>query len=425
MRSSDAPLLNRIVAALPKDVRRALAIIRQVAESRGTAAYLVGGCVRDALLGVSSGDVDVSVEGDAPTIAAEVANRAGLPTPVVHPTFRTATVRVGEHSIDLITARREAYAAPGALPTVTPSTIADDLARRDFTINAMAVALTGDARGTLLDPHGGLADLERGLLRTLHTHSFRDDATRLLRAARYAGRFGFQLEEATLAHALRDSEYLSTISPARVRHEFERIFAESEPERALAVVRALEADHALLPDLRVSEAVLGAYRHWWERGASAHETPWLLPLVDASGNLVSAYADRFALTHRERDAAHSVAMVGAQAAGWSASLVQSISVPPSATLTLDGIPLAAIEAWLCRYPDSTSSALLERYLREYRSVRPLLASADLQAMGVPASPLFGQVVRQLRALRIDHPAATVDDERALVQHMLAEHARGR
>lgn len=425
MNASTASLLERLLGPLPADVQAALDLVREVAQARGVAVYLVGGCVRDALLGLPPGDVDLSVVGDAPSLAADVAARAGLSPPSVHPRFRTATLRIGARTLDLITARREAYTAPGALPTITPSDIAADLARRDFTINAMAVPLTGDRRGTLLDPHGGQADAESGLLRTLHAESFRDDATRLLRAARYAGRLGFRLTATTHAQAVGARTFLPTISPARVRHEFERIFAELHPARALAVLGATRADRALLPGLCYTPALLAAYHRWRARATAPSQTPWLLPVVDAPAEVVAAYADRFALTHHERRAAASLARVRAHAARWSASLHHGVAVAASATLALDGLPLAAIEAWACRHPDAAAAALVERYAHTFRHVRPRLTAADLHAMGVPASRLFGRVLHELRALRLDEPDATIDDERALVARLLAPQREGR
>ena len=151
-----------------------------------------------------------------------------------HERFGTATVRVGDLVVDLARSRAEAYEHPGALPAVTPAPIAEDLARRDFTINAMALPLTGEAE--LIDPHGGLDDLRAGRLRVLHEGSFVDDPTRALRAARYAARFGFGLEPRT-EELLRAAD-LSTVSDDRVQAELRRIAAEDDPAAALALILA-------------------------------------------------------------------------------------------------------------------------------------------------------------------------------------------
>ena len=159
-------------------------------------AYLVGGAVRDLLLGGSAVDLDVAVEGDAVAVAEEVARRLGG-TVRAHDRFGTATVQAGDVTVDLASTRSETYERPGALPEVAPAGLDEDLGRRDFTINAMAVGLTGSKAGELRDPHGGAADLEAGIVRVLHDASFVDDPTRLLRAVRYEARLGFAIDPDT------------------------------------------------------------------------------------------------------------------------------------------------------------------------------------------------------------------------------------
>ena len=167
--------------------RFVLDCITRIAHDSEFQAYLVGGPVRDRLLGAPTADLDVTVVGDALAVAKRVAaDIQGRLT--VHQRFGTATVTAGSLTIDLVTARRETYNSPGALPDVEPGGIADDLARRDFTINAMALPLLASI-GDPVDPHRGRADLEAGLIRVLHPESFRDDPTRILRAVRYAARF--------------------------------------------------------------------------------------------------------------------------------------------------------------------------------------------------------------------------------------------
>ena len=209
--------------------------MRQLAAAYGTPAYLVGGPVRDALLGTPPSDLDFALVGHAPALARNVAARLGPDSRLtVHPRFGTATVALspddsGGH-IDLVTARHECYPRPGQLPQVTPGSIADDLTRRDFSINAMALPLTpGD--GELLDPQGGLPDLESGIIRILHPGSFADDPTRMLRAVRYEQRFGFRIDAPTLT-AMSDAIAgggMDAVSGDRWRRELERILDESQP----------------------------------------------------------------------------------------------------------------------------------------------------------------------------------------------------
>jgi tRNA nucleotidyltransferase (CCA-adding enzyme) len=226
----DPARLPELVASLP-----AIDLLTQIAER--VPAYLVGGVVRDLLLGIGGADLDVAIEGD-PAALADIPGfsfeRDAL--------FLTGRLEQGDMKIDVAQTRAESYPRPGALPEVRPASIGDDLARRDFTVNAMALPLGGDER-TLIDPHGGLDDLGAGLLRVLHDNSFVDDPTRALRAARYAARFGFELEPQTAA-LLRDAD-LSTVSEDRIDNELRRIAAEEEPAKALALI----VDWGVMPSL--------------------------------------------------------------------------------------------------------------------------------------------------------------------------------
>lgn len=191
--------------------------------------HLVGGAVRDLLIGAPVTDLDLVTEDGVADLATRLAHDA-----LLHERFGTAELVVDGTRIDLATARRERYSHPGALPEVSPASIFEDLARRDFTINAMAVELT--TPDDLIDPHGGRTDLERGLLRVLHERSFADDPTRALRAARYAARFGFDLDPGTAG--LLEEVDLNTVSRDRVEAELELMAAEQTGLEAFRLTSA-------------------------------------------------------------------------------------------------------------------------------------------------------------------------------------------
>ncbi|MDX6511245.1 MAG: hypothetical protein QOE36_749, partial [Gaiellaceae bacterium] len=197
--------------------------------------YLVGGTVRDILLGLPSFDVDIAVEGDAIALAEGLADAlAGRVK--AHEKFGTAVVVYGEDErVDVVTARTEFYDAPAALPTVEHATIREDLFRRDFTINAMAVSLKGDDFGRLVDPFNGRRDLEAHTLRVLHNLSFIDDPTRIFRAIRYENRLGFTMDEHTvrLARATIDMGLVGDLSSARLRDELVDLLEQGAPEHAI------------------------------------------------------------------------------------------------------------------------------------------------------------------------------------------------
>ena len=202
-------------------------LVAGAAEEAGVEPYLVGGAVRDALLGFApTGDLDITLVGADTATFAQIARTVGGRISKSSQ-FNTARLEIGDRAVDLTMARAETYPNAGSLPVVRPGTLAEDLARRDFSVNAMAVSLTSDRWGKLFDPHGGREDLRDGRIRTLEEGSFRDDATRILRAARYAARLSFDLDDNTRQSLDRSVRFLASISPARIRNELERILLES------------------------------------------------------------------------------------------------------------------------------------------------------------------------------------------------------
>src|SRR3954453_22929974 len=242
-------------------LRPVLEAAPQVEAGQG-GVYLVGGTFRALRPGEPGFDVDLAVEGDgqafARALAAELGGRA-----TTHDAFGTAVVEYGdgEHA-DVVTARRERYESPAALPLVEPSTIEDDLFRRDFTINAMAVALTGESEGTLVDPYDGRSALEAKTIRVLHDGSFVDDPTRIFRALRYASRYGFELDEHTeaLAREAIEAGLVGRLSRARLRDELILLLDESQAEGSLAALERIGLDRAIDPALAADEEARPPFR---------------------------------------------------------------------------------------------------------------------------------------------------------------------
>jgi tRNA nucleotidyltransferase (CCA-adding enzyme) len=174
--------------------------------------------------------------------------------------FNTAKIVLDEWTIDIAMARTEKYAKPGALPVVTPGTLKTDLFRRDFTVNAMAICLTPDNYGELIDLYGGMQDLDRQLIRVLHKNSFVDDATRIWRAIRYAQRLGFQIEPGTLKLLKKDIPQLKTVGGYRLRRELELVLKEKEPEKALLRADKLAVLKQLHPSLKADQWLVSKFR---------------------------------------------------------------------------------------------------------------------------------------------------------------------
>jgi tRNA nucleotidyltransferase (CCA-adding enzyme) len=343
-----------------------LAVVRE--RSAGEPVFLVGGAVRDLLLGRGRSDVDLVVEGDA----AALAERLGG-DPLSHERFATAKARLDGHEIDIATARTESYANPGALPEVEPAAgVEADLARRDFTINAMAIPLHGEPK--LIDPHGGLTDLEAGRLRVLHRRSFEDDPTRAIRAARYASRFGFE-PEAETAELLREAD-LDAVSADRREAELLRLAAEPAAAHGLELL----AEWGLV-ELRENGGGLAAR---------------------VSDLLVSPPWSEVAPCER------AVLAAALGPVGGESELAATNPQKPSEAVELarghDPVELALARA--------LGAEWLDRYLTEWRLVTLEIDGSDLIAAGVPEGATLGRGLREALRRKLDGEIEGRDEELA-------------
>ncbi len=402
-------------SALAPEQRELLIRAAEESTRRDVPLYLVGGAVRDALLGRPVADVDlVSVSGGA-AFGRDLAEALGGEV-VASSQFGTHKIRAGGVAFDLAMARTETYAHPGALPTVSPGGIRDDLARRDFTINAMAVELRGDSWGELLDEFGGVEDLRIGLVRTLHDGSFRDDATRIVRAFRYAGRYDFRIEPETRQALDRDLHHLDTISGDRLRHELERVFDEPRAASILRLMRESGAlrsiHHALDPDdatLAHIDALAG--------GPELAARPVLLALLVSSlpAEATPALTRRLSMgTDWARVTRDTIAL--REVAGRLGRPGLRPSEVDDLLSVYDEHALRGFVAWA---GDEPATAWARRYLDNLRHVRPLLDGHDLLALGVERGPAVGKLLRALRRARLDGEVRSREGEVAYVRGRLA------
>ena len=383
-----------------------------LAGRRGDLA-LVGGAVRDLLLGRTPRELDVVLDGDAGAFATELASLLGdagdLPASrSVHERFGTAVVEWEGGRVDIARRRAETYRAPGALPDVSPGTAEEDLARRDFTVNAIAVALGGPRRGELSEVPHALSDLAAGLLRVLHERSFLDDPTRLLRLGRYGARLSFAVEERTAALAAQalQAGALDRVSGARVGAELRLALGEADPVASLArldelgvlagVDRALRFDAplarralALLPlDGRPAVLLLAVLL------AGAAATPCSPPAGE-----MAALLDRLEFPAGERDAAVRAA-VGARTA------LARIPEGASPSEVCEALGAETLEAVLLAVAGASGASdgaatAARRWLEAYRHVRLSISGEDLLAAGVPAGPEIGERLTAALKLRLD------------------------
>ena len=376
---------------------------------------MVGGSVRDILLATPVKDLDLVVEGDAASLASQVADGLGGYV-LARSQFGTATVKLQGLRYDFATARTESYSRPGALPRVTPSTILEDLQRRDFSVNALAIALGGPESGRLLDPSGHQKDLRQGLIRVLHTSSFRDDPTRILRALRYEQRLNFRLEAETKGLLVEAVEggLLSAVSGARLRRELELMFHEPSPQLPLCRCGEVGVLKAIHPGLGDGSGV----KELEDRGADAT----LEYLAALSYPLASE--DGEALIHR----LHMPSKWAKVVRDTIALRIETRGEPPKGLAK--GQP-DITPGQLCSFLDQFSphsvqvNALLsespehrqalEHYLTELRYVKPALNGKDLIALGVDQGPAVGEVLGELKNARLDGRVSRREQEIELVK----------
>jgi tRNA nucleotidyltransferase (CCA-adding enzyme) len=363
MQSHGQPIES--LAAALRAAHPELAAIEAAAEEP---VYVVGGAVRDLLLDRGRADLDLLVVGDAAALAAKLG-----PELVAHERFATAKVVLNGHEVDFAGARTESYPHPGALPVVAPAdSVEADLGRRDFTVNAIAIPLAGEPR--LIDPHGGTADLEAGLLRVLHDQSFVDDPTRAIRAARYAARLGFELEPGT-AELLRPTD-LGSVSADRRVGELLRLAAEGSASRGFALL----AQWGLL-ELRPGGAELAA------RVGELLASPAWEP-VAARGPAVYAAA------------------VGKP--GPEADLATARPSRPSEAVALAG-SRNGVELVLAR---ALGAEWLDEYVERWRGVALEIDGEDLIAAGIPQGPALGRGLEAALRAKLDGETAGREDELA-------------
>jgi tRNA nucleotidyltransferase (CCA-adding enzyme) len=417
--------------AVPPGTAPLLSAVLEAADAKGFAVYAVGGPVRDFLLGRGIADLDLIVEARAGE-GAEALGRAVAPGGLrlrSHDRFGTLRLEGAGGAIDLATVRRERYAHPGALPSTEPGTLEEDLQRRDFSVNALALSLSRVARSRhpgLIDVAGGLADLARQRLRVLHPGSFHDDPTRALRAARLAPRLGFALTRDSRS-ALRDALRLGAfgrVSGERLRREFEKLFQDAalglDPTLALRLLESWHVLGALEPGLTLPRPVHASLRRLgravsvppWRRGRwrvwISGLALWLAPLPPALRRRVLA---RFAVR-------------GAQAervTGFAKLLEEKLRVLQRAR------GRGAIDAALAELDEEALHALwaaappaarrrVARFAAEDRQRRPPVTGADLLPLGL-SGPELGRALARIRAAFLDGALRTREEAIALAREL--------
>jgi len=398
------PVRARLEKTLSPPTRALLAEISRVAAAQGARAFVAGGLVRDAWRGAAAGgDLDVVVEGDGPAVARALAD-ALRGTLVEHERFLTASVRAASHGrIDVATARSERYDAPGALPRVLPAPIGLDLQRRDFAVNAMAVEVTTDA-WELLDPFGGLVDLERRRLRILHPLSFVEDPTRILRGARYAARLELRPDPWTTrcqALALRLAPY-AALSGQRIATDLERLLDEPTGPAALAMLARGGVPRLLDPRWRETRgtsarlAAVPATLAWVrsQRVARPIVVAALALAADQPPAVAEAMTGRLGLSGEPLS---ELRRALTEAPALARRVVDA--APSAAGRALRAASAAALVA--LHLAGGAARERVEWWLAQGRGIEPILGGDEVIGLGVARGPAVAAALTALRDARLD------------------------
>ena len=401
---------------LPKQMMAFLLACGVQGERHGFHVYLVGGMVRDVLRDRPPGDPDLVVQETVPTMDAAARFGALLAEALggsvsASSQFGTVKLEASGLTVDVATARRETYESPGALPSVRPATIDGDMDRRDFTVNAISVDLAPGRFGTILDHHGGVDDVSGGFLVVLHDRSFSDDPTRALRAVRYEARLRLHMSMVTEDMVRRNLGHMEAVSGDRVRHEFDRIFAEPAPEVVLARADVLGLLQAVLPGLTWSAAMSAAAPAMRTAGPTGYLALLASPLSPE---------DAEQLTERLNTPRPWAKVIEDTVLVWEQlpHLAPADISPSGIYDLLEGASPEAVLAWAVLSTGAVANRLRD-YLDKLRHVRTLLTGDDLLALGVAQGPLVGELLRALLDARLDGLVASRGDEEALVRRRLS------
>jgi tRNA nucleotidyltransferase (CCA-adding enzyme) len=443
-------LAARLEACLPPARVALLKTVAEAARAQRAAFYIVGGFVRDLLLERPSLDYDLVVEGDAIALARSLSDKFGGRV-TTHKRFGTAKWRIAQvretlarqfsqdiggaldpgdlpETLDLVSARREFYKHPTALPTVERGSIKLDLHRRDFTINTLALRLDGRHYGDLHDYWGGLNDLHNGIIRVLHSLSFVDDPTRILRAVRFEQRFSFQIENRTLELLRAALPLLDRVSGDRIRHELDAILEETHSLAMLTRLNELGILEAIHTDLYWDEALYTQLQTIsdkdpgpeWKLGAQLGRHSlrqalsyiiWLVQLPSGHSSLVSK---RLKLTRPLHEAITA-----------SMSLLADLptlknAAPSKVVARLENLsPLALYGTYLVA-PDEETARPLYNFVTRWRDVKPVISGHALRERGLPPGPTYKRILGALRAAWLDGEVATGEEEAALLEKLLNE-----
>ncbi|MBM3244281.1 MAG: CCA tRNA nucleotidyltransferase [Candidatus Omnitrophica bacterium] len=421
--------MKKYLDKLPQELRKLVSLCARTAEGHNYKAYLVGGFVRDLIIGVDNFDLDIVIEGDGIKFAEELSSRLKAKL-ICHRRFGTATVMSGQTlKVDIASAREECYPHPACLPFVKPGTVKDDLKRRDFSINAMSIGLNRDNYGKLIDFFGGLEDLRNKKIRILHDLSFIDDPTRILRAVRFEKRYSFHIEPCTLK-ALKEAnrlKMLEKVQPQRLRDELILILKEQCPSRPLKRLQELVGLKFINPALSLDNKGFylikssGRQILWFKENCSGrrHLDDWVVYLsAMLDGLTLSSMQEvfkRFVFRKGEEKRVIDYRKINSRIL----RKLKSASVKPSEVFkALNPLSYETILMLRAKHRDPYFLKHSGDFLESYHSIRIHLRGDDLLGLGIKQGPDFKKAFQKVFNAKLDGRISTKEEELILVKRLL-------
>ena len=414
----------------PQEIKNLIALAKDVSRETKMPAYLVGGFPRDLILGVKDWDLDITVEGNGIKFAEALARRlnSGL---IRHERFGTATLILDYRlKVDIATTRKEIYPFNASLPVVSPGSLREDLLRRDFTINAMALCISEGGGEKLIDIFGGRQDLAAGKIRILHDLSFKDDPTRILRAIRFQQRYNFKIEPETL-RLLKEAigaGLLEKVNPHRMRDELILMLKEKNPAGILKQLCVLDALSFISDKLKPAKSTYDSFKSvnreilWFMRNFPLHKQfdAWLVyfaallrPLTLAQGKKIIR---KMGLSKQEEKKILSCRKINQ---GFIRRLKSRQIKPAQIFSLLKPLSPEAVILLRSASADSLFKKHIADFLKVYNCARLCVSGDDLYNLGVLPGPKYQKILNKVLAARLNGKVSNRQDELALIRKIAA------
>jgi tRNA nucleotidyltransferase (CCA-adding enzyme) len=445
--------MRRYLEKLPKEIQDLIYLASEISAKKNMPAYLVGGFVRDLILGVKNLDLDIVVEGDGISFAQDLASHLNAKL-IRHRRFGTATVIAKSHinpvrdrsslgdrklalahfvsngvKIDIATARREFYPAPAHLPVVEVGNLKDDLSRRDFTINTIAISISRGSFGELIDFFAGKSDLRNKKIRILHNLSFIDDPTRILRAIRFEQRYNFRIEPETLKN-LKEAvrlKMLEKVQPQRIRDELILMLGEKKPLKEIRRLKELAGFSFINPGILISKKALQFLQsiekqiNWFKKVYSQRRQldTWLIyftALLEALGiKDIKAVLNKFVFRKGEEKRILGFKKINHR---FIRRLGQDKIKPSEIFNLLEPLSYEVIILLKAKYKDRLSQHRIEDFFEIYNGMQILVSGYDLHRLGIAPGPYYQKVFTKVLNAKLDGRVKTKKQELGLIKELI-------